>query len=112
MRGFDNAGASGPPERSWGQSIDQLHLLSLSPFPPLPGFGSLGLLISRANAMVSVPARAQDLIKLRAEKEGYNGRLARLRAQNESIVQEISALRAKFGQSVQLLRKYQVWVRK
>lgn len=35
-------------------------------------------------------------------------RFERLRAQNEAIVKEVSSLRVKFGESMQLLRKYQV----
>lgn len=50
----------------------------------------------------------QDLVKLRGEKEGYDARLSRLRGQNESIVKAMASLKVKFGQSMQLLRKYQV----
>ena len=50
----------------------------------------------------------QDLVKLRAEKDGQRARFERLRAQNEVIVKEMAALKVKFGQSMQLLRKYQV----
>ncbi|CAN0362716.1 unnamed protein product, partial [Ectocarpus fasciculatus] len=49
----------------------------------------------------------QDLVKLRQEKEGQKTRFERLRAQNESIVKEMAGLKVKFGQSMQLLRKYQ-----
>eukprot|EP00903_Cladosiphon_okamuranus_P015979 g14759.t1 len=49
----------------------------------------------------------QDLVKLRAEKDGQRARFERLRAQNEVIVKEMAALKVKFGQSMQLLRKYQ-----
>ncbi|CAM9941127.1 unnamed protein product, partial [Hapterophycus canaliculatus] len=49
----------------------------------------------------------QDLVKLREEKGGQKARLERLRAQNESIVKEVASLKVKFGQSMQLLRKYQ-----
>lgn len=50
----------------------------------------------------------QDLVKLREEKGGQKARLERLRTQNESIVKEVASLKVKFGQSMQLLRKYQV----
>ncbi|CAN0571826.1 unnamed protein product, partial [Ectocarpus sp. 12 AP-2014] len=49
----------------------------------------------------------QDLVKLRQEKECQKTRFERLRAQNESIVKEMAGLKVKFGQSMQLLRKYQ-----
>lgn len=50
----------------------------------------------------------QDLVKLRQEKECQKNRFERLRAQNESIVKEMAGIKVKFGQSMQLLRKYQV----
>lgn len=49
-------------------------------------------------------------MKLRAEKDGQKARFERLRAQNESIVREMAGLKEKFGQSMQLLRKYQAGV--
>ena len=47
-------------------------------------------------------------MKLRAEKGGHKVRFEKLRAQNELMVKEVAALKVKFGQSMQLLRKYQV----
>ncbi|CAM9859673.1 unnamed protein product, partial [Ectocarpus sp. 13 AM-2016] len=49
----------------------------------------------------------QDLVKLRQEKESQKTRFERLRAQNDEIVKEMAGLKVKFGQSMQLLRKYQ-----
>lgn len=54
------------------------------------------------------PCCFQDLVKLRGEKDGFDARLTRLRAQNEDIVKEMASLKVKFGQSMKLLRKYQV----
>lgn len=47
-------------------------------------------------------------MRLRGEKDVQKARFERLREQNELIVREMAGLKVKFGQSMQLLRKYQV----
>ncbi|CAM9834168.1 unnamed protein product, partial [Choristocarpus tenellus] len=56
---------------------------------------------------VKVARLMQELVRVKAENEGQEKRLDRLRGQNEEIVRETIAAKAKFNQSMQLLRKYQ-----
>ncbi|CAM9359876.1 unnamed protein product, partial [Phaeothamnion confervicola] len=68
--------------------------------------GATLLQLSRADK-AKVARLMQELLLARQEVQAATGRVDRLRAQNQHIVHEMSELRAKFNQSLQLLRKYQ-----